>query len=316
MYKWMGLLLLVFLFACGDEKNSLSGDAPVDAEDFIAAFPDIKLPKTFYDTGLSRTGDTTTISRAVFVQFIPDSALTIIAGSNSKASIKPVGKIKSEEELYLLTKFTENKKSSLVVFVLDNDNKYLGAKGLVTNKVNDGYSHYVSINREPTFNIAREKFTKDNQMFYTRTGYAYNKDAGFMVVVNDSNEDTRKQDSIINPIDTFTRVNKYSGDYLKDKKNFISLRDGKNANTYMFFVHFEKSNGECVGELKGELVMKDETTGQYTAGGDPCVINFKFSGSQIQMKEEGTCGNYRGIKCFFEDRYSKKKEPKAKQKKK
>ncbi len=312
----MGLVLLVFLFACGDKKSGLSGEDPVDAEDFIEAFADIKLPRTFHDTGLNRIGDTTTISRAVFVQFIPDSAFTSVSGSNSKASIRPVGKIKSEEELYLLTKLTENKKSSLVVFVFDNDNKYLAAKELVTNKVNDGYSHFVSINREPTFSIAREKFTKDNQMFYTRTGYAYNKDAGFMVVVNDSNEDIKKQDSIINPIDTFGRLNKYSGDYLKDKKNFISLRDGKNASTYMFFVHFEKNNGDCVGEMKGEMVMKDENTAQYTAGGDPCVINFKFSGSQIQMKEEGTCGNYRGIKCFFEDRYTKKKAAKPKQKKK
>jgi len=309
-------MLLVFFFACSNDKRSLSGDDPVTVEDFIEAFPDMKLPKAIYDTALSRLGDTTTISRAVFTQFIPDSALNRVATITTKAAIKPVGKIKSEEEIYLLAKIVENKKASLIAFVLDNENKFLAAKELVTNKVNDGYSHSVSINREPTFNIAREKFTKDNQMFYTRTGYAYNKDAGFMVVVNDSNEDIKKQDSIINPIDTFTRLNKYSGDYLKDKKNFISLRDGRNANTYLFFVHFEKNNGDCAGELKGEMVMKDDNTAQYTAGGDPCVINFEFSGAQIQMKEEGSCGNYRGIKCFFEDRYNKKKEPKPKQKKK
>lgn len=310
----MGLMFVVFLFACGNDKSSLSGDDPVTAEDFIEAFPDIKLPKTIYDTGLNRLGDTTSISRAVFVQFIPDSAFVSLAETNKKPSIKPVGKIKAEEELYLLAKFVENKKSALVVFVFDNDNKFLAAKELVTNKLNDGYSHFVSINREPTFNIAREKFTKNNQLFYTRTGYAYNKDAGFMVVVNDSNEDIKKQDSIINPIDTFPKANKFSGDYVKDKKNFISIRDGRNANNYMFFVHFEKNNGDCVGELKGEMTMKGENIAQYTAGGDPCVINFKFTGSQIEMKEEGTCGNYRGIKCFFEDRYSKKKIPKQKKK--
>lgn len=316
MAKWIGAIAIICLLACGNDKGSLSGDDPVTAKDFIEAFPDIKLPRTFHDTGLNRIGDTTTISRAVFVQFIPDSAFTRISGNNKNTSIKPVGKIKSEEELYLLAKFVENKEASLIAFVLDNNNKFLGAKELVTNKLADGYSHFVSINREPTFNIAREKFTKDNQMFYTRTGYAYNKDAGFMVVVKDSNEDVKRQDSIINPIDTFTKVNKYSGDYIKDKKNFISLRDGRNANSYMFFVHFEKNNGDCVGELKGEMIMKDDNTAQYTAGGDPCVINFKFSGSQIQMKEEGSCGNYRGIKCFFEDKFSKKKDPKPKQKKK
>jgi hypothetical protein len=34
------------------------------------------------------------------------------------------------------------------------------------------------------------------------------------------------------------------------------------------------------------------------------------------MKEEGSCGNHRDIKCFFEDTYTKKKEIKSKTKKK
>ena len=314
MVRWMGLFVLL-LAACSDNKSSLSGDAPVEKEDFINAFPDIKLPKTFYDTGLARIGDTTTISYTVFTQFVPDSSFRGLMGDVKTAFIKPVGKIQSGEELYLLAKLVQNRQHSLGVFVFDNDYNYLGGKELVSNKLKDGYTHMVNVNREPTFIISREKITSDNKQFYTRTGYAYNKDAGFMVVVNDSNEDPRETDSIINPIDTFRRSNKFSGDYLKDKKNFISLRDGRNANTYLFFIHFEKSNGECTGELKGELVMKDETNGQYTAAGDPCVINFKLSASQVQMKEEGSCGNHRDIKCFFDDKYNKKKEPKPKSKK-
>ena len=314
MTKWMGLILVVVLCGCGDDKNSLSGDGPVEQEDFIAAFPDIKLPKTIYDTGLARLGDTTTISHFVFNQFVPDSAFRSVMGDNKKSTIKPVAKISSEEEYYLLAKMIQNKNQTLGVFVFDNDHTYLGGKQLLNNHARDGYTHMVSINREPTFTIGREKITSDNKHFYSKTGYAYNKDAGFMIVVNDSNEDIKKNDSIINPIDTFARANKFSGDYIKDKKNFISLRDGRNATTYLFFVHFEKNNGQCTGELKGELVMKDETNAQYIAGGDPCVINFKLSNTQVQMKEEGSCGNHRDIKCFFEDRYNKKREPKPKQK--
>lgn len=276
----------------------------------------MKLPKSVSDTGLARLGDTTTISRAVFTQFIPDSALKTVTGKMNQFQIKPVGRIRSEEEVYLLAKFVRNKAATLGVFVFDNDNKFLGSKELLNNGRTDGYSHMVNINREPTFIISREKITKENQLRYTRTGFAYNKDAGFMVVVNDSNEDVKKQDSILNPIDTFPKTYKFAGDYFKDKKNFISVRNGRNPNTYMFFIHFEKNNGDCVGELKGEMVIRDENTGQYTAAGDPCVINFKFSGNQIQLKEEGSCGNHRGIKCFFDDRYNKKKELKPKQKKK
>lgn len=312
----MGLVLCCFLFACGDKKTSLSGDAPVGKEEFVDAFPDFKVPKTIYDSSLARIGDTTTISYAVFTQFVPDSAFRSLFGDNKKMGIKPVGKIKSGDELYLLAKTVQNKNYRLGVFVFDNDNKFLGGKELVSNQQEDGYTHFVSINREPTFTIGQEKITNDNKQFYTRTGYAYTKDVGFMIVVNDSNEDTKRHDSIINPIDTFARSNKFSGDYIKDKKNFISLRDGRNANTYLLFVHFEKNNGQCSGELKGEMVMKDDKTGQYTAGGDPCVINFKLSNSDIQMKEEGSCGNHRDIKCFFDDTYNKKREPKAKMKRK
>ncbi len=316
MVKWIGIALMLVLIACSDKKTSLSGDAPVKAKDFISAFPDIKLPTTIYDTSLQRIGDTTTISRAVLTQFIPDSALNSVISNGKKISLKPVAKIERDEETYLLVKSLENKKIALAVFVLNKDSKFLGARQLLSNDNNDDYTHSVSINKEPTFSISREKITKENQLLYTRTGYAYNKDAGFMVVVNDGNENTQRQDSIINPIDTFGRKNPISGDYIKDKKNFISIRDGRSANVYRFFVHFEKNNGNCVGELKGELTMKDEKTAQYTANGDPCVINFTFSGNQIRMKEEGSCGNHRDIKCFFDDSYTRKKEPKPKTKKK
>ncbi|HEX6915749.1 MAG TPA: hypothetical protein VF145_10940 [Chitinophagaceae bacterium] len=316
MAKWVGLFLLVIFCSCGDDKVSLSGDAPVDAEDFVAAFNDFKTPKTIYDSSLRRLGDTTVISTTVFSQFVPDTALAGFTPGEKKTIITTVGKIRSEEEQYLLAKFTQGKNAALGVFVFDLQNKYLASKELLTNHGSGGYSRFVSINREPTFIIGREKALKDNQQLYTKTGYAFTRDVGFMVVVNDSNEDTKKTDSIINPIDTFPRLNKYSGDYIKDRKNFISIRDGRNPNTYLFFVHFEKNKGECVGELKAEMTMRDATTAQYTAAGDPCVINFSFSGSQVKMKEEGSCGNHRGIKCFFDDRYTKKKEGKPRQKKK
>ena len=133
------------------------------------------------------------------------------------------------------------------------------------------------------------------------------------MVINDSNEDPRKS-NVINPIDTLPRKNKYSGDYVQDKKNFISLRDSKKPNMYAFFVHFEKNEASCTGELKGEMKMKNTTTAQYTGNGDPCVIDFKFEGNEIVVKEQGSRGNHRGIKCFFDDPFVKKKDPRPKKK--
>ena len=48
----------------------------------------------------------------------------------------------------------------------------------------------------------------------------------------------------------FPSTNKFSGDYIADKRNYISVRDGKNALTYAFFIHFEKNNGNMCRRIK------------------------------------------------------------------
>jgi hypothetical protein len=210
-----------------------------------------------------------------------------------------------------------DKKLSLVTYVFDDDKKYLSGLPLISNKNQDDYIHSVAVNTEPTFLISREKTTKDNKYLYTKNGLAYSKDLGeFIAIINDSNEDLKKRSEIINPIDTFKQKNKYSGDYTKSKNNFISLRDGRNTDTYVFFIHFEKNNGDCVGELKGDLKMVLENKAVYQSNGDPCVIDFAFAKNYINVKEQGNCGNHRGIRCYFDDRYTKKKPPTNSQPKK
>ena len=132
--------------------------------------------------------------------------------------------------------------------------------------------------------------------------------------MHDSNEDTAQKNDIINPIDTLSSTNKFSGDYIADKKNFISVRDGKNADSYAFFIHFEKNNGDCIGELKGMMTLTDEKNAVFTESGDPCVINFKFTANSIKIKEQDNCGNHRGITCPFDFTFKKKNQPKKKAK--
>jgi len=97
---------------------------------------------------------------------------------------------------------------------------------------------------------------------------------------------------------------------VKDKKNFISLRDGKHASETLFFIHFEKD--DCRGELKGMARFVSNNVAVYQEGGNPCTIEFNFSAGRVSMKETGGCGSYRDIKCFFEGSYPKKKTPKPK----
>jgi hypothetical protein len=307
-------LFCLLLSACKNKKVDLMGDEPIKIEDLQAAFPKLTSNFQMADTNFFKKADTTRISYKVLNQFFPDSIMLAVAGKDKKAEIKPLGLIEKEKENYWLINVTQKKRNtSSVVLVTDKDMKFLAYKTLLTNNRNDGYAYAVSINKEPTFMISREKMQANNNLRFTRSGWVYNEGA-FMIVVNDSNEDPEKT-AIINPIDTLPRLNKLSGDYIKNEKNFISLRDGKNTGEYLFFIHFEKDNGTCVGELKGEIKMKSATTGIYTANGDPCIVDFTFSGNTITVKEKGSCGNRRGIKCFFDDSFRKKKEPKPKKKK-
>ncbi|MGI8952141.1 MAG: hypothetical protein ACR2FN_11215 [Chitinophagaceae bacterium] len=301
--------LIFFCVACGEHKTTLSEDAPVKPADFFSAFPKLNLPFYVADTNISKIiTDTVTISHKVFQQFVPDSILENFTGNQiNNLIINSVGKIEKGNELYLLTKFTQGKKIILLCFLFDRKYHFIAALELLNNKSGDNYIHSVNINNEPTFLVSREKTTANNQTFYTKNGYAFNKDAGgFIIVINDSNEDVSKLNNIINPIDSFPKKNKYSGNYVQNKKNFISLRDGKNALVYNFFIHFEKDD-ECIGELKGEMRLTSANKAIYQQSGDACVIDFEFENKSITVKEEGNCGNHRGIKCYFDDTYKKRK---------
>ncbi len=310
------MLLLALLFtACKEKKADLSGEVPVKLSDFLAVFPKITASFTVADTNLAKAGDTITIGYKALLQFFPDSAVSPITGNAKKIKIHPVGIIEKDKENYLLLKFfTAKKQSILAVFVTDKKNKYLSAKELLRSGDEDGYIHSVNINREPTFLVSREKMGKDNTIQFSRSGWVYTSAGSFMIVINDTNEDPQKT-AVINPIDTLPRKNKFSGDYVQDKKNFISVRDSKKPNRYQFFVHFEKNEGSCTGELKGEFTMKDANTAVFKENGDPCVIDFRFEGNEISLKEQGSCGNHRGIKCFFDDSFTKKREPRQGRKK-
>jgi len=146
---------------------------------------------------------------------------------------------------------------------------------------------------------------EENGASYEKKGWAYS-DSIFKLIFFDSNKKPTSS-VIINPIDTLPTINTYSGDYARDSKNFISIRDLATPNKYQFFLHFEKQNGECVGELKGLLnFTKNKAT--YTEKGDPCIIHFTITGNVIAIKEEGNCGNHRNMTCYFNDNYDKKRK--------
>lgn len=303
---WAALLLFT---ACNPNKPTLNGDTPVTKKEFFAAFTPLTTPTSLVDSSIARRVDTTEIALNILTQFIPDTALNHYGKfSSKKSSIHGLGSIQRAKEWYILLAFQHKKKYDVGVFLFDEKGKFVThfpLKNTLAEKENYHYS--IGINKEPTFSLSQEQTTGGTYLF-TRNSVAYNGSTRqFMVVMSESNENKKKQEEIINPLDTLPQLNKWSGDYRENKTNFISIRDGKDANEYSFFLHFEKNEKTCVAEIKGSLKIVSPTTAVYQKTGDACVLNFTLKGNAISIKENGTCGNYRGIKCAFNERYTKVK---------
>jgi hypothetical protein len=308
------LLILLALIGCAETKTDLSGNTPLKINDFNAAFKNIELPIRINDTNLVAFTDTIKIGRKALAQFLPDSVMNAIAPKLVKnASIFTVGKIEKETEYYLLLNNKDTKKQTVSVIAFSKKNVFLGYQILtqfdLTQKGSQFYGKTLLINKEPTFLIEENKLDPEQGLTNEKKGWAYTEQ-GFRLIYLDANIKP-EQKAILNPIDTLPTVNTFSGDYARDKKNFISLRDFGNATKYQFFLHFEKKDGTCVGELKG-LLNFNKNQATYSEKGDPCTIQFTITGNVIKIKEDGNCGNHRNMTCYFNDSYDKKRKPKSK----
>lgn len=316
MRKYLILaIVLVSLFACKNKKK-LSGNQHVETDEFFSAYDNLKLPFNVSDTNMQQVGDTNTISYAVFTQFIPDSIFNNPFGKDRKLTIHPIGKIEQKgKESYFATLVNGKNASAIYLSVYDK-NKFTASMPLVVTN-DDEKVTTAAIDKKLSIIVNKEWTIKDD-IFYNRIIYAYNNVGIFTTVLTETNEDRRAEKTVSNPLDTFPKKYKYSGDYMKGSKNIVSVRDGKKPNEYLFFVYFENGSEDepCGGELRGMMKMVSEKAAVYQGETDPCKLDFTFSGNQVKVKETGSCGNYRGIRCFFNDTYTKKKETRAVAKKK
>jgi len=315
MNKWLFAIVIFSLISCKHKKVDLAGDEPVKVNDFIAAFDIQKHPFFIADTNMLASEDSTIISYKVASKFMPDSVFDNIYGEDRKhLIIHPLGRLVKATEIYLLMNIHNGKSVQFAVAAMDKKNKFLAFKVMFDMNNNEGYIYSTAINNEPSFVVTREKLNKDKLDIYTKIGWAYLSGNEFTEILNDGNEDEKNM-AIINPIDTLPMKNAWSGNYITDKKNFISVRDGKTTGLYHFFVHFEKKEGTCTGELKGEFKVLDAKHAIYSVSGDPCLIDFTLNENELTMKEKGKCGNRRGMNCLFDDTFVKQKVKKTKIKK-
>lgn len=303
------LIVVVSLIGCREKKVvSMTGEEPVEVADFIGFFKDIELPYILADTTLAKkVADSSLIAYNIFTQFVPDSVLRKDFGKN-KPKIYALGKTREKEkETYLFVKAVQNTKRVGYLITFNKKDQYLKTLPFVRKGFDNTYSFSSGI-LDKKFQITtyREKKTKTGESNFKRNVYIYNSAANdFTLILTEPNEDIIED--IINPIDTLSQKNKYTGDYESNKKNFISFRDGRTPSEILFFTHFEKNKGECKGELKGTARFVSAKKAVYNQSGNPCTLEFTFTSTSVVMKEVEGCGSYRDIKCFFEGTFPKKK---------
>jgi hypothetical protein len=320
MNKYLLLILLPgLLFSCKSKKTSLAeNDEKVDPAEFVEFFQPLKLPYQVTDTVLRRKEtETAVINYKIFTRLVPDSVITRYFGKESKPRLYAIGKIKvPQHETYLFIKATTTARKALYLVCFDKKNKFAAARPILYSDNEPGISGQAIMDAKYTLTLTHQRKAAGGQVFYKKDAYIFNDETGFLLILTESNEAKTKTPPIYNPIDTFSHKHKFTGDYLQDKRNIISVRDGKDPSRILFFVHFEKDDGACNGELKGEAKFISATTARYRSNGDPCSVEFVFNPAGVAMKELEGCGNHRDIKCFFEGYYNKRSPPKTKPSKK
>jgi hypothetical protein len=307
------LVAMTFLLCCRHKAADDGGEKKIDPEDFRAMFRTLNLPINFADSTLAKKSTDSPLSLSIFTQFIDDSLIQKHFGKTIKPRLFASGKLVIKKaETYLFVKALSPSKKVLFIACLDKDGKFRTGMPILIRDDDSEIRYAASIDNKYAISVSRIRKDADGRAIFVRTVFVYNEEGVFTLIMRESNEGKPKTAQIYNPIDTFAHKHKFTGNYIQDKRNFISFRDGKNNSVIRFFVHFEKDNGSCRGELKGEARFVSSTIARYIANGDPCSLEFNFNEKTVRMKELEGCGNHRDIRCYFDGVYNKQKENVAK----
>lgn len=305
------LALLVVIAGCKQKKKlSLSGEEPVEISDFIEFFEPLQLPYQADDTLFrKKENDSLFINYKILTQFVPDSIFSKGFWKNIKPKSYAVGRIETPEKLnYVLIKMINPAKKTLMLLLFNKQNQFIAGIPVLQPDQLSTTSQSITIDRKFAIIKTITRKNPDGSVSEGKDVYAFDATSGkFSLVLTDPLEDKTE---LINPIDTLPRTFKYTADYSSSKTNLVSVRDGRSPGKIRLFIHFEKNNGDCTGELKGDAYFIKPNIAEYRQGGDPCVLHLIFSSSAVTLKEIEGCGSRRGLDCSFDGTFTKKKNPK------
>lgn len=309
------LCVLIVLAACKGDKKAEENEEGFTYNKFSEAFKTASVPFQLSDTFFLKNKDTATIKEANFSSFVPDSIKNKIFGKGSKVKYVPLYKIEAPKaESYFVVKAMSNKTKAALLFVFNTEGQFDAVFPFLIPDNDDATSQSSSIDK--SYSVSRNVTLKRSNDLNAegKDVYAYSKEAKQFVLIMTDPLDERSID-LVNPIDTLSKQHKFAGDYSKNKRNIVSVRDGRKPNLLTVFVHIEQKEGTCTGELKGDAEITSATTAVFRQPGDPCILQLTFSSSSVKLSEVEGCGSKRGLECAFDGSFSKKKAPKASAKK-
>jgi hypothetical protein len=316
MYR-IGVAVLICLLVACTENNERSSEGTSEGENTLAGFSSHfaakSLPYQLADTSLLKNKDTTTLAASYITSLVPDTTISKIFGKTKGVKFTPLAKVAAKEkEAYFIVKATAGAKKAALLMVFDKAGNFGAAMPFLVPDDKTSTSQISSLDKSYTITKAVSQRGDNTVAGEGREVLAY--DAGekrFSLIMTDLLNDVPAV--LINPLDTFPKTNKLSGDYFANKQNLIAVRDGRHANQILVYIHTENSDRTCIGELKGEFILTSSTTAVYKQGGDPCGLSLAFSGNSVSINEESGCGNYRGLDCPFSGKFTRKKEEKPKE---
>jgi hypothetical protein len=311
MKKFLLLIAVpAVVFSCKSKKVSLAvNDEQVNISDFLEAFPTLGLPYEATDTILRRKEqETAVIDDALFERFVPDSILSRLFGKDGHVRLYAVGKIGVPgAETYVFVKGVAKDRRAMDMLVFDKKNHFAASRPVLYSDNEPGVTGKVDMDNKYTLTLLHQRKAPEGQLYYHRDAYVFAEGTGFSLILTETNESKPRVPTIYNPIDTLPHKHRYSGDYAQDKRNLVCVRDGRDPSRFLFFVHFEKDDGTCKGELKGEAKFVSPGVARYRSYSDPCAIEFTFIPEGVSLKETGGCGVHRDIRCFFEGYFERRK---------
>lgn len=294
-------LLTGLLAACNNKPKQVNDeDRVLTFADFQEFFPAFEKSYRLNADSLKRAlPDSLAFKTKVVKQFLPDTLAKGVFTAAEKPRFYPRAMIAREELLYFIVEGKTRSGSVAWLNLYDKNGVFLQRHLLAQNRAGKPRMGFILDDKlNIRVNTETRRSTRDDV-------YAANPDGSLVLILTNSNEPDDA--GLYNPIDTLPREHKYSANYMTGEHSLVAIRDGETNKEFQFFIHFSKNNGACTGELDGIGRFTSATTGQYRDKRSACIIDFKFSSSRVTISETG-CGAYRGIKCFFEGSYAKKKK--------